>query len=129
MDLDKTLEELDGEAWGDAPADATGLVRDIYRARRVRLSDLSNGDLRMLLGQKVGADWLIPVALDRLADAPLTGDWYPGDLIGAVLEAGSGYWSDHPTEHLRLWRVREALERTRDDAEKALNDARWPAFR
>jgi hypothetical protein len=128
MDVPRSLEQLDGEPWGEAPPGATGLVEDVYRLRRVPVRDLSNGDLRLLLGQKIGAEWLIPLALDRLDDDPVAGDWYPGDLLRAVLYAGTDYWPTHPDEVMRLWAVRESLDKLRADAAALLDQPDWPAF-
>jgi hypothetical protein len=127
VNLSSTLEQLDGEVWAD-PDEPTTLVADVHRLRRVPIGELSNGDLRMLLGQRVGADWLVPVALDRLADAPLAGDWYPGDLLRAVLHAAIDYWPTHPDELMRLWNVRESLEKLRADAAALLANEGWPPF-
>ena len=129
MDADatKTLEELDGQRWPE-PKDSTDLIDDVHRLRRVPIGNLSDGDLNLLLGQRVGAEWLVPRALERLETEPLAGDLYPGDLLGAVLRTSGDYWNSHPTELMRLWRVREALESIREVASKTLEDDRWPAF-
>ena len=128
MDTGRSLEQLDGEPWGEAPLGATGLVEDVHRLRRVPVGDLSNGDLRQLLGQRIGVHWLIPIALDRLDGDPMAGDWHPGDLLRAVLHAGTDYWPNHPDDVLRLWAVREALDRLRADAAELLDQSDWPAF-
>jgi hypothetical protein len=125
--LTSTLEQLDGERWPD-PQDPTMLVRDVHRLRRIPLGELSDNDLRLLLGQRVGVDWLVPRALDRLQEAPLAGDLYPGDLLGAVLHATRDYWPRHPDQLIRLWAVRESLEALQADAGRLLTDERWPAF-
>lgn len=88
MDVSRSLEQLDRERWGEAPPGATGLVEDVHRLRRVPVRDLSNEDLRLLLGQTIGAEWLIPRAFDRLDGDPLAGDWYPGDQLRASCRSG-----------------------------------------
>ena len=129
MDADatKTLEDLDGQRWPE-PEDSTGLIDDVHRLRRVPIGDLSDGELGLLLGQQVGAERLVPRALDRLEIEPLAGDLYPGDLLGAVLRTTADYWNSHPSELMRLWRLREALESIETVASNALADDRWPAF-
>ena len=126
-DAAKTLQELDGQRWAE-PENPTGLVDDVHRLRRVPIGNLSDDDLRLLLGQRVGAEWLVPRALERLEIEPLAGDLYPGDLLGAVLRTTDEYWNSHPTKLMRLWAVRQALESIRDVANKALVDDGWPAF-
>jgi hypothetical protein len=126
--LGRTLEELDGERWPEPDDEATGLVRDCHRLRTVPVGDLSIGDLRLLLGQEIGTEWLMPIALDRLNDDPLAGEWYPGDVLNSVLGVGATYWDSHPAETMSLWDVREALDQVRSDAAKLLERDDWPAF-
>jgi hypothetical protein len=125
--MSRSLEELDGERW-EEPPDATQLIRDCLRPRKVALTELSGEDVTMLLGQRIGAPWLVPLALNRLESDPLAGDWYPGELLNAVLQTRSDYWDDHPAEIVRLWNVREELESRRVEAAKLLADERWPSF-
>lgn len=128
MNLSRSLEQLDGQAWGEPPKGSSGLVADVHRLRRVPIADLSNGDLRLLLGQKEGVEWLIPIALSRLAEDPVAGEWYPGDLLRAVLHAGTDYWPTHQDEVMQLWAVRESLDRLRTHAATLLEQLDWPAF-
>jgi CDI immunity proteins len=121
----KSLEELDGKAWGDPPADATGLIERVHRLRSVKLRDLSEEDIATLLGQREGADWLVPLVLDRLTDDPLAGDWHPGQLLLSVLRNGQ-FFERFPNELLRLHSIRRDLMQLRDDAEKALANPGWP---
>jgi hypothetical protein len=126
--LAQSLEELDGSHWGEPDADATSLIRESHRLRTVPLAELSNDDLRLLLRQKIGVEWLVPLALIRLGSGPLAGDAYPGDLLRAVLGVGADFWADHPDDMLSLWSVREALERLRSDVNKLLMSEDWPEF-
>jgi hypothetical protein len=82
----------------------------------------------LLLGQRPGAEWLIPIALSRLDEDPMAGEWYPGDLLRAVLHGGTDYWPTHPDEVVRLWAVRESLDKLRTDAAALLEQPDWPAF-
>lgn len=126
-DLSRSLEELDGDRWGEPDDLATGLIRDCHRLRTVPVGTLSVGDLRLLLGQRIGTDWLVPLALARLGDDPLAGESYPGDLLNAVLGAGSNYWDGHPAETVSLWSVRQTLEQLRTEATQLLERDDWPA--
>jgi hypothetical protein len=124
----RTLEDLEADHWDEPDSDATRLVHECHRLRKVPVGQLTVGDLRMLLLQDVGTYWLMPLALDRLQDDPLAGDLYPGALLNAVLAAGKSYWTMHPGETMSLWGVRQALEQIRGDAEKLLMREDWPAF-
>jgi len=126
--LARSLEELDGDRWGEPEDNATGLVRECHRLRTVPVGTLTDDDLRLLLRQTIGVNWLVPLALNRLAAEPLAGESYPGDLLIAVLGVGTSYWDDHPAETLSLWHVKEALEQLRTDADQLLKSDNWPKF-
>lgn len=99
-----SLEELEGDAWGDPPADATRLVATAHRLRRKPIDALDAEDLRLLLGQQIGVPVLVPLALDMLERNPLAeGHFYPGDLLATVLRrVPTEYWEAHPSEAARL---------------------------
>ena len=122
---EKSIEELDGEAWGTPPADSTGLVVRIHELRTVKLRDLSDDDVVTLLLQHEGADWLIPMALDQLDEEQLKGDWYPGQLLGAVLH-NRAYFESSPDDLGRLHSIRVPLVQRHNDLEKVLLNPDWP---
>jgi predicted kinase len=103
-DRSRSLEDLENDAWGDPPADATRLVRIGHQLRRKPIRELSVEDLRLLIGQQIGLSFLVPVALDVLKSDPLAeGDMYEGDLLRALLRVDSSFWAQHPqlAEHAR----------------------------
>ncbi|WIN00684.1 contact-dependent growth inhibition system immunity protein [Actinoplanes oblitus] len=95
---------MGGDAWGDAPADATKLVATAHELRRKPIGSLQVEDLRLLLGQREGVPVLVPRALDIFERDPLAeGDYYPGDLLTAVLKrVPAEHWAAHPGESARL---------------------------
>lgn len=96
-----TLESLEGRYWGDPPPGASNLVRTVHRLRRKTIASLSPEHLRVMIGQSVGLVHLVPLALDALMVCPLVeGDFYPGDLLTAVLRVERAYWLMH-TDGLR----------------------------
>jgi hypothetical protein len=123
--LSKSLEQLDGKPWGDASADATGLIERVHRLRTVALRDLTDEDLATLLGQREGAEWIIPLLFDRLETDPLAGEWYPGQLLANLL-LNRDYFERFPNDLLKLHRVRTELIGLRDAADKLLTDPGWP---
>lgn len=91
----KSLQDLDGQDWGE-PSGDTYLERECRRLRRVPLRDLSPENLRLLLGQGIGQEHLLPLALAQLALDPLVeGDYYPGDLLLATLALPPRIWQSH----------------------------------
>jgi hypothetical protein len=100
----QSLEEIEGDAWGDAPEGATRLVATVHELRRKPIGKLDVEDLRILLGQQIGVPTLVPRALDVLEHDPLAeGDYYPGDLLTVVLSRiPAEFWAAHPNESARL---------------------------
>lgn len=104
-----TLDGLAGRAWGPAPEGSSVLVRRVHELRSVPIGRLQVEDLRLLISQQVSIDVLVPVALGMLRYVPLLeGDYYPGDLLVAVLRTPQGHWDAHPEQAAVL---HEALAR------------------
>lgn len=92
----KTLQELEGQDWGE-PAFPSFLVRTCHALRRKPLRDFTVEDLRIMIGQNIGLNYLLPLAIEQLRRDPLVaGDLYPGDLLAAVLRVESGFWPVQP---------------------------------
>ena len=105
-DGELTLEQIEGHAWGDPPAHASYLVQAVYQLRRKPVGQLSAEELRVLLSQQTGVDAVIPYALNVLAGNPLAeGDYYPGDLLVAVLRLPAEYWQGHSEQARRTDQV------------------------
>ena len=92
----KTLQQLDGQDWGE-PNWESHLVTECHRLRRVPLRDFTVEDLRITIGQSIGLDHLVPLALERLhADPFAEGAYYPCDLLVSVLGSEARFWRQHP---------------------------------
>ncbi|WP_136658755.1 contact-dependent growth inhibition system immunity protein [Nitratireductor sp. XY-223] len=84
--MSKTLEELEGDDWGEAE-DGSPLVQTCHALRRKPLDQFSTEDLRVMIGQDIGLYHLLPRAIDVLRENPLaSGDLYEGDLLVSVLQ-------------------------------------------
>jgi hypothetical protein len=95
MFLDKTLQELDGQDWGEPTFQST-LVIECHRLRRVPLKNFTADDLGRLIGQKFSLDYLVPLALMQLIDDPFAGDMYSGDVLDRLLRLPPDFWQGHP---------------------------------
>jgi hypothetical protein len=85
VDLTKSLEQLEGDAWGEPTFDSY-LVTTAHRLRRKALCEFTVEDLRLMLGQGIGVPLLLPLALDHLEEDPfIEGDFYAGDLLAACV--------------------------------------------
>jgi hypothetical protein len=81
-----TIKEIEGVGEPDPGPDATTLIRRCLALRRKPLSEFTTEDLRIMLGQQIAVPILLPMAVTVLADDLLAeGDYYPGDLLYAVV--------------------------------------------
>jgi hypothetical protein len=97
----KTLDELEGVAWGPA-AFPSHLVQTCHRLRTKPIGEFGAEDLRIMIGQQIGLAYLLPLALERLeADPWAAGDMYPGDLLKTTAVARFP-WDTHPELRARL---------------------------
>lgn len=112
-----TLEQLDGERWGDLPADATALMRRCHALHRTPLADFSVDDLRLMISQGIGLQRLVPLALDRVEANPLAeGDLYPGDLLVSLFRVAESHWSTDIDAVSRLRQLADAIVAVAQDA-------------
>ena len=96
FDREPTLQQLDGKDWGESKPDDTRLVRECLRLRRVQLKHLTVEDLRLLIGQEIGTEHLLPLALEILRENPFAeGDCYAGDLLVNVLGVSRDFWKQN----------------------------------
>lgn len=111
MDIqDKSIEELEDYHWEDSDFDSY-VVQTCQRARKKPLSQLSGEEVRLLLGQKIGLRWLIPVALSIVDDDPLVQiTYFEGDLLLQLFRLSDEDW-EHNREDLECFRaiIRENL--------------------
>ena len=127
VDESLTLEQIENHHWGNPPADATRLIKTVYDLRHKPVGAMDVEDLRVLLLQQESVDVLVPIALNHLEQNPLAeGDFYPGDLLTAVLKAPRAYWQQHPDQRSRVSAVITAVEALGNlDDHGAPRDAIW----
>ncbi|MGV2964890.1 MULTISPECIES: contact-dependent growth inhibition system immunity protein [unclassified Paenibacillus] len=124
VDLTKTLEELEDDRW-DEPNFASRLVLRANELRKKPLCELNNEDLRLLIGQQMSLDLLLPLALEKLVENPLrSGDLYMGDLFCSVLKVGQKYWEEHRELKNELDEVIRTYEEARKTLEEYINKYR-----
>jgi len=93
----KTLQELEGQDWGDGSYFPSHLVLATHALRRKPLRDFTIEDLRIMIGQNIGLEYLVPLAIEHLQHDPLAvGDFYEGDLLASVLKVEPGFWQKRP---------------------------------
>lgn len=110
VNVSKSLEELEGEKWSKPDFDSN-LAKESCRLWSVPISELSVENLRMLIGQKIGLKFLVPVAVDILAVNPLAeGAMYKGDLLASVATIPENFWQEHPELNNQVVEIKNELE-------------------
>jgi hypothetical protein len=116
--LSKSLESLEKDYWGDIPKNESYLVTTSYKLRKKQLKDFGTEDLRIMIGQNLGLEYLIPLAIEGLRENILAeGDFYEGDLLKSVLTSEVDYWKNNSANWntvCELFQKNEELLRTCD---------------
>ena len=108
FNLNKTLEELEGEIWSKPPF-PSHLVKTCYALRKKPLRDFTVEDLRIKIGQNDSLPYLIPLAIKALSENPFAGGaYYDGDLLSSVLSVEKKFWQEN-THFYKL--VEEILQK------------------
>ena len=96
FDENKSLEELEDMIWGK-PSEDFRLVAKCHLLRKKAIGDFNVEELRLLIGQKIGLDYLVPIAINIIEECPLAqGNYYPGDLLNSVLGIDKEFWVRNP---------------------------------
>jgi len=91
----KTLENLEKEYWGNPDYDSH-LVRRCHELRKLPLDNFTTEDLRIMIGQQISLDYLVPLALEVLkTDLFAEGDFFEGDLLKNVLAIKTEFWDNN----------------------------------
>ena len=103
----QTLEYLENSTRPPLPADGvTNLVKTCHALRKKPIGQFTIEDLRIMIGQEIGLDYLIPVALEKLMENLFAeGHYYEGDLLENVLNVNTTFWDDNKA----LWQQLNAL--------------------
>ncbi len=98
----KTLENLEKDYW-DNPDYDSHLVRRCHELRKLTLDNFTTEDLRIMIGQQISLDYLIPLALEVLTvDLFAEGDFFEGDLLKNVLSIKTDFWDSNKNYWLTL---------------------------
>jgi hypothetical protein len=96
IDESKSLEQLENNYWPEGDF-GSGLTKSCHLARKIPLSALSIENLRVLVSQDIGTEYLVPIAIRQLKQNLLAeGDHHEGDLLTAVLHLDKRFWLKNP---------------------------------
>jgi hypothetical protein len=108
----KSLENLEKKNMGVPDDENPRLVNEVLKLRKKPLNQFTVEDCRIMLGQQEGLSFLVPIAIEILNDDLFAeGDFYPGDLLKAVLTIDSSFWA----ENRHLWAMVNDLIEDKDD--------------
>jgi hypothetical protein len=89
----KTLEILEKDVWEHSDSNYS-LISKIYELRKIPLENLTIENLRIIISQEVGLNYLVPLAIEILReDLWVEGDYYEGDLLQSVLKIKVDFWT------------------------------------
>ncbi|RBP29099.1 hypothetical protein DFR65_106120 [Oceanihabitans sediminis] len=99
----KSIEQLENDYWKDEIEFPSNLVINCHKYRKIPIKDLTIEQLRLLISQKIGIEYLAELAIKKLELNILAeGDLYEGDLLQAVLSLPTEFWNEKQTEFLIL---------------------------
>jgi hypothetical protein len=105
MEESRSIEQLqcNGHTGTGSPS---GIAARCDQFTRVPVKDLSTEQLRLLLSHDIGTVFLLDRTLQILEmDILADGDFYPGDLLSAVLNINRIHWENKPELAARLCRL------------------------
>ena len=89
----KSLESLEKRNWDFLSNEESYLLTTCYKLTKKPVGDFDVEDLRIMIGQSIGLDFLIPLAIEVLDNDILAeGHFYEGDLLKSVLTSDIKYW-------------------------------------
>ncbi len=96
IDRSKSLQELDGGDWGEPTLDSH-LVATCHRLMRKPINEFTVEDLRIMVGQSIGIEFLVPIAIEILEiNLFAEGNFYPGDLLETLISVPPPqFWREH----------------------------------
>ena len=95
----KSIEQLEKDIWDNPSEFPTDMVEKCYRFRKISITELTNEQIRLLISQQIGVQYLIGIALEKLKRNILTEcDFYEGDLLVAVSSLPTEFWNENQTE-------------------------------
>ena len=104
----KSIEQLEKDVWKEPSEFPTDLVAKCYRYRKINIPELSNEQIRILISQKIGIEYLIGIALEKIEQNVLTEcDFYAGDLLVAISNVPTEFWNENQTEFLTFKNIVE----------------------
>jgi hypothetical protein len=96
-DFAQSIDELEGSGWGTVETAETPLIQECLALRKKPLRELTNEELNLAVGQRIGFPFVLDLAFDRLAPDPLLDcGCFPGDILANLVRAPAEVWKERP---------------------------------
>lgn len=113
----QTLEMLEGNVWPNANFESH-LVTRCHELRKVPINNLTTEDLRLLIGQQIGLNFILDIAIEKLEGNILAeGDFFPGDLLQNVLSIDRDFWVDNKKKWEKMRSLLEQNDNTINESQ------------
>lgn len=91
----KSIEQLENNYWNEEIEFPSNLVINCHKYRKIPIRDLTIEQLRLLISQKIGIEYLTEIAIGKLElNILVEGNLYEGDLLEAVLGLPTQFWNE-----------------------------------
>jgi CDI immunity proteins len=98
----QTIEQLENDFWRE-PEFLSHVVVTSHALRKKPIDQFEVEDLRFMIGQNIGTQYLMPKALGLLEQTPLLWDYhFPGEVLHSILKLPDVYWSLHSEQLKRM---------------------------
>ena len=105
----KSIEQLENDYWKEPSEFPTNLVKRCFEYRKIKVSELTIEQIRLLISQKIGIEFLIGIALEKLKQNIIVeGELYEGDLLDSVSKVPTEFWNKNSTEFLNFKNIFES---------------------
>ena len=102
----ESIEELEKDYWKEPPHYSSYVVITSHNARRKPICELTDEEIRLLISQKIGLKYLLPIAVRMLQLDPfMMITYYPGDLMNCLLSLEVEDWKDNPDEFRDFFQI------------------------
>lgn len=105
----KSLEQLENDFWSESMEFPSSVVINCHKYRKIPLKDLTIEQIRLLISQKIGLEYLVEIAFEKLDENILAeGDYFEGDLLEVVSRIPNEYWTENPNNFQKLRQMLES---------------------
>jgi hypothetical protein len=109
VDTNKSIEQIH-DLPTESPSFGSGLVDSALRFVKKPLRELKPSEIRLLISQQIGLTSLVPIAVHLLEENPLLEtEYYPGDLLRAVVTIERAFWASNEELHRKVLSVLESI--------------------